>query len=230
LGLAISCYFRLRNAPLQEAREKIKALHAHTAALDPEEISELVELDGPDCNFNGSSDPYSEYKHCAMLEEELHRSISTREFNIGCTHLLGFTVVHGKGCSFIAYGLATHSKALDEPSDWHWYTFCKTQYASNPEYGGIQNFINSHLSVLSTMRKGQELGIISKIHDESGYLEHQDLERLAQTVSSNNALIAAAMGQIKDGAQGTGYALKAPILQFKNFERLEAEGFQPRKS
>ena len=31
---------------------------------------------------------------------------------------------------------------------WHYSTFCKTQYASNPDCGGIPNFIRCHLSVI----------------------------------------------------------------------------------
>jgi hypothetical protein len=60
---------------------------------------------------------------------------------------------------------------------WSWRSFCKTQYASNPQLGGVQGFLRCHLSVIRLLDAAQELGILGEVNDEGGYWERRDARR-----------------------------------------------------
>ena len=34
---------------------------------------------------------------------------------------------------------------------WHWSSFCKTQYASDPRCGGVANFLRCHISIITLL-------------------------------------------------------------------------------
>ena len=54
--------------------------------------------------------------------------------------------------------------------DWHWGSFCKTQYASDPECGGIPNFLRCHITVITLLdRMGKIPGLSISIQDEGCY-------------------------------------------------------------
>lgn len=53
---------------------------------------------------------------------------------------------------------------------WRYSTFCKTQYASDPECGGIPNFIRCHLCVIHLLDRIAKLPTMKvEIHDEGKY-------------------------------------------------------------
>ena len=104
---------------------------------------------------------------------------------------------------------------------WCWSSFCKTQYASNPACGGVQNFLRCHLNVIALLDFAKSLGMVEGVKDEGSYWETRDVEALAREVGSWNEMIAAFAGQFKD-ALGAGVV--SEIANFPNFEHLEARG------
>ena len=104
---------------------------------------------------------------------------------------------------------------------WSWKSFSKTQYASNPECGGVENFLRCHLTVVSLLDHAAKLGVLRKVSDESGFWQNRNVEALAKEVGEWNAQIAGFVGQFKD-ALGTDFV--AEITKFPNFEHLEPEG------
>ncbi len=115
--------------------------------------------------------------------------------------------------------MATH---LD---GWRWGSFCKTQYASNPDCGGINNFLRSHLCVVKLLDFAQRTKLITvEVQDEGGYWEKRDLEKLAGEVGQWNELIAAFSGILHDAADKQGATIESAIMGFPNFEHLEAKG------
>ena len=104
---------------------------------------------------------------------------------------------------------------------WTWGSFCKTQYASNPECGGVQNFLRCHLTVIRMLNHAQELGILASVSDEGDYWQQRNIEALARNVGEWNAMLVAWAGQLKDQL---GDGLLSAITQFPNFEHLEAAG------
>jgi hypothetical protein len=132
---------------------------------------------------------------------------------------------------------------------WHWRSFCKTQYASDPKAGGIPNFLRCHISVITLLDRMAKLpGLKVRIDDEGKYgpstfsddwAEAQNVGRkptyrrhkgqyspaaLAEEVGDWNTMIAGMTGALTDALAGTGIALEAPIKEFVDFERLEFKG------
>ena len=152
------------------------------------------------------------------------------------THVIAFETVPGDGCEPTNFGLCrfpTHIEA-DDPrwpgqrqrlrtglSGWSWSSFCKTQYASNPECGGVQHFLRCHLSVIRMLDHARLLGILEGVSDEGGFWEARDVGALAREVGNWNEMIAGFAGQMKDWF---GKEFVAAITDFSDFEHLEAKG------
>jgi hypothetical protein len=54
------------------------------------------------------------------------------------------------------------------PPGWSWGLFCKTQYASNPDLGGVESFVCCPLSVIRLLDYARELGILGEVSNEGG--------------------------------------------------------------
>ena len=106
-------------------------------------------------------------------------------------------------------------------SGWRWHSFCKTQYATNQNAGGIENFIRCHLAVIRLLDHAKAMGILESVNDESGFWEKRDVKALVETVGDWNRHIAGIVGQFKDQFRDQ---IIAPITRFPDFEHLEAEG------
>lgn len=133
---------------------------------------------------------------------------------------------------------------------WHWNSFCKTQYASNPECGGIPNFLRCHISVITLLDRiaAKVPGVRVRVSDEGHYGAHtrsDDWEEaraagrrptyrrhkglynpaaLAQEVGDWNQFIAGFAGVLGDALAGSGLKMEAGIKDFPNFEQLEFKG------
>jgi hypothetical protein len=134
-------------------------------------------------------------------------------------------------------------------SGWSWGSFCKTQYASDPECGGAPNFLRCHISVITLLERIKKLpGIRVKIKDEGKYgpscystdyeeayaagrkptyRRHKgkyDPKALAKEVGGWNEMIAAMAGAFNDAAKAAGQSVVSPITSFPDFESLEFRG------
>jgi hypothetical protein len=140
----------------------------------------------------------------------------------------GFWIHPGAGCESAAIGLCQYPQSITLPrgrrvrtklAGWSWHSFCKTQYASNPSYGGADHFLRCHVSLIQLFDAAESIGFQVRVSDESGFYNDRDLNRLQSEVESWNKLIAGFVGKLKDSLPGSS---EAPILEFPNFERLEA--------
>jgi len=134
---------------------------------------------------------------------------------------------------------------------WHWSSFCKTQYASDPSCGGIPNFLRCHISVITLLDRIAKIpGVRVRVDDEGkygpstysdDYQEAHEAGRkptyrrhkgryspaeLAKEVGEWNEMIAGFSGALSDALAGSGMDLAAPIKDFADFERLEFRGRQ----
>ncbi len=111
---------------------------------------------------------------------------------------------------------------------WSWSNFCKTQYASNPEYGGMKNFLKCHGLVIELLDIAQDLEILESVYDEGGYWDSRNTQKLSQSVGNYNALVAGVVGGLKTllNQEGIEAQTQAPITDYPNYEYLEAEGEQ----
>ena len=110
-------------------------------------------------------------------------------------------------------------------SGWSWHSFCKTQYASDPHHGGVENFLRCHVGLVTLLDCAAATGQITvEVDDESHYWDRRDPKDLVDTVGEWNQFVAAFAGTIQDLAGRDGATVKAPITRFPDFEHLEARG------
>jgi hypothetical protein len=65
----------------------------------------------------------------------------------------------GPGCESATFGLARYPAKVRVGkrmiatglAGWSWQAFCKTQYASDPRHGGLENFLRCHLGVVALL-------------------------------------------------------------------------------
>ena len=131
-------------------------------------------------------------------------------------------------------------------SGWHYSAFCKTQYASNPECGGVANFVKCHLCVIHLLERIAKLPTIKVEIDDEGkygpsyytddwrvpdpvYSWHEgqyDVQKLVEEVGEWNEMIAAKCGALNDllNSNGSQLGVESPISDFPTFEKLEFNG------
>jgi hypothetical protein len=132
---------------------------------------------------------------------------------------------------------------------WYWSSFCKTQYASNSECGGVPNFLKCHISVITLLERMAKLPGLKVTVDDEGkygpsiysddYKEAYEAGRkptytrhkgkyspvaLANEVGEWNSMIAGLSGALSDALAGSGVQMEAPIKDFPDFEKLEFKG------
>jgi hypothetical protein len=154
------------------------------------------------------------------------------------TQVLAFSTWPGNGCEEANFGLCRFPAMIEiedplrrgarrsiptQLGGWRWRSFCKTQYASSGECGGVANFLRCHLSIIRMLDHARKLGILQNVSDEGGYWKKRDVAALAREVGDMNSGIAGLAGQLKDlfGAK-----IVAAIADFPDYEHLEAKGRQ----
>jgi hypothetical protein len=126
---------------------------------------------------------------------------------------------------------------------WRWGSFCKTQYASDPQCGGIPNFIRCHVGLIYLLDQFAKLSTVKVDIDDEGkygrsyytdepyaakrvYTWHEgkySIPELIQEIGEWNEMIASMFGAMKD-ALPAGAELEGPITNYSNFESLEFKG------
>jgi len=217
MGLNITYEFKL-TATIDQAREIVATLRNLALNLPFAQVEEMVELQGENCIFEMEDleDPYVFLKLRAV---KIVERTKTGVVGKSASYLIAFDTLPGQGCETAAFGLATHSE-IGEVNDWIWTGFCKTQYASNPDYGGKEHFIRCHLTLVKMLDEAQKLGVECKVTDDGNYWETRSISELTAALSSQNVFMAVTMGALKDKLEPFDI-LQAPILDYPNFEHLE---------
>jgi hypothetical protein len=223
MGLTISYKLRSSEQNIDNIHKQVLALQNTAKDLGFMDVGEIIVLKDQECtiDMNGGDDPNIELK---VHGSEITGIDKGGKFSFRHPrYIIGFTLIPGKGCSMADIGFRIYP---DGDQDWTWFGYCKTQYASNPEYGGLENFITSHLKIIDLLDAAQAMGIECDVTDNGNYWESRDRALLVSTVSDNNLFTAAVMGTLKDAATSQKATLNAPILDFPNFEYLEGDGQQ----
>jgi hypothetical protein len=133
-------------------------------------------------------------------------------------------------------------------SGWRYSSFCKTQFASSSDCGGIPNFIRCHLCVIHLLDRIGDLPTVKVETNDEGmygrsyytddpyaaervYTWHDgkyDVKALVQEVGEWNEMLAVQFGAMNDllKASGSELTLESPISAFPDFEHLEFKGQQ----
>jgi len=239
MGLTIHYSLKAQGTEAQ-ARGLIQALHQTAQDLPFKELGQVVELSGEHCDFNKRAQDDALRWLLVQAAESVEVKPEGRQRNTGCTtwynvlpsRLLAFDTWPGEGCEAANFGLCQYPAVADTPrgplktglSGWHWSSFCKTQYASDPRCGGVPNFLRCHLTVIALLDRAKALGCLDHVSDEGDFWEKRNLPALVQEIGSWNEMIAAFGGKLKDLLGDGPLNLESAIAQFPNFERLEAAG------
>ena len=238
MGLTIHWNLRSNTRSPKQAREKIAHLRGRALDLPFEQVGDIVELTGSECDFENCEQDDPNRWLLIQAGQYLERPAAggSYSYNVAPTHVIAFETLPGDGCEAANFGFCKYPVHIevDDPElpgqrkrirtklpGWHWSSFCKTQYASNSECGGVQNFLRCHLSVVSLLDHARTLGILEGVSDEGGFWEARDVQALAQEVGNWNNMIAGFAGQMKDWF---GDQFVAEITNFPDFEHLEAKG------
>ena len=218
-----------------EATAIIDKLRERAMDLPFESVGDVVRFKGKDAQFDNDP-PDSPY---TWLKLQAGETIWSEDGRIGwdcpAQEIVGFQIDVAPGSEWMEIYLATYPKTIlieDERtrrpkrlrtnhSAWSGSGFCKTQYASRPDCGGVPNFLRAHLSVCRLLDHAKELGVLKEVSDEGHFFENRDIPALVSTVADWNAFIAAGAGAIDELVGGKAVA---PIKDYPDFEHLEAQG------
>jgi hypothetical protein len=233
MGLTIHYSLRFPGRDEAEARRLIEQLRQYALGLPFAKVGDLIDLSGAACDCDQEEHEASE--HWLLIQAKKWVARGDHHVGIAPVRVFAFKTSPGEGSESANFGLCLYpavvagagksgrgrSKTGAEPG-WQWSSFCKTQYASNPAHGGVENFLRAHLSIVRLLDHAGKLGILGEVSDESEYWEKRDARALAETVGRWNAVVAGVVGNMKDAAGGED--VQAEITSFPNYEHLEAEG------
>ena len=217
------------------ARKLVEFLHQQAHDLPLKEVGNVVDLSGEECNYDNrdKNDPLRWLliqSHGMVSIEHLPGESKYSSQYVSPKRVIAFTTWPGEGCEESNFGLCQfpatitterHGKIKTKLDGWNFQSFCKTQYASDPNCGGIKNFLRCHLSVIAMLDKAKQLGCLESVSDEGGFWEQRNVEALAKEVGSWNEMMAAFGGKLKDLLGGD---IEMPIADFPDYERLELAG------
>lgn len=250
MGLTIHYSFRSDAVTYREAKQQVLALREAALGAGFKEVGPLWHRKGKKaCD----PDACPEEERWLLIQAGAYLDIPVAggacSIPVRPKEVVAFSTLPGPGCEPANFGLCRFPESITVPDiprlrpalgkagpwelptrlkGWRWRSFCKTQYANDPQCGGVKNFLRCHLGVCHVLDKAQELGILHEVVDEGEYWERRDLEALAREVAHWDEFIAACVGQLKDQLAAAANTVKigvaAPILSRPDFEHLEARG------
>jgi hypothetical protein len=231
MGLTIQYSLHSGSRSIDEARRLVGALRHRALGLSFQQVSEILDLSGDACDYEKQDRDRPHRWLLIQANQPIERDDYT--YNVAPTRLIAFSTLPGEGSEPANFGLCRYPRTIAGyprhgvkqvrtglPLGWFWRSFCKTQYASNPQTGDVENFLRCHLSVIRLLDEAEKLGMLQTVFDEGGYWTKRDVEALVKEVGEWNAMVAGFVGGMKDLIGG----IAAEITKFPNFEHLEAKG------
>lgn len=226
MGLTIHYSLQSASRTPAKARQLVEQLRQKALDLPFKEVGEIVEVNGDTADLDklDRDDP----TRWLLIQAGQYLERDGRHYRITPTQVVAFSTLPGDGSEEANFGLAVYPKTIEidgkrvrtNLGNWSWSSFCKTQYASNPDVGGVENFLRSHLAVVKLLDAAAENGILKEVSDEGDYWEKRDIKALAAEVGDWNTMVAGWAGRLKDSF-GDGVA--SEIAKYPDFEHLEAK-------
>ena len=152
----------------EDARALVEKLRNRARDLPFAEVGEIIELQGePELSADNldHDDPNRWMKIQAryFLQYEIDGKESYDL--ISPEHLIAFTIDPGDGCEPANFGLCRYPTTIIDNGrqvrtklvGWRWRSFSKTQYASNPDCGGLPNFLRCRVGLVKLLDYAREL-------------------------------------------------------------------------
>jgi hypothetical protein len=250
MGLTLYYEWKIKT-DLPAARRMIEKFRGLALKLPFDEVSEIYEQDPPDGKY--VFEPYDhEFREGGLYLSRKRQDGEDELVHVPGLHAV-FFLVRVEGAESASIGLATHPPVVVHREDvierdedgvrthhigkgdpiefptrrrgyYSWHSFCKTQYAGNPQLGGEANFLKAHLSLIELLDQIQAAGLKVRVRDDTHYARHRDVDRLLRSLREWDAIIAHFAGRLGDMLGDQAGSLAAPIKQRPDFEHLEAKG------
>lgn len=235
MGLTIHYSLQAESASVDKARQLVEQLRQRALDLPFHEVGEVVELARNECDFEQSEG--DELHRWLLIQAATFVERGDNYFRVTPKKIIAFSTWPGEGCELANFGLCRYPQWISVEGatrrirtglyGWCWSSFCKTQYASDPNCGGLEHFLNCHLAVVKLLDHAASLGLVKEVNDEGGYWTNRDVEKLASEVGDWNTMIAGWAGRLKDAFGGQ---VVSEIEKFPNYEHLEAKGRDERRT
>jgi len=216
MGLTIHYNLKSTTRSPKKARKLVAHLRGRALDLPSANVDDIVELSGEECDFDkrDQDDPlrWLLIQACQYVERPASGG-RVRRYRVAPTHVIAFGTLPGEGCEQANWGLCRYPTHIEVANPdlpwrtkrirpglpgWRWSSFCKTQYSSNSQYGGVENFLRCHLAVIRMLDHAQTLGILEEVCDEGEFWRNRDIRALAKQVGDWNEMTAAFAGELKD--------------------------------
>ena len=218
--MGVMIHYELQAEPQSHTaiRQLVEELRTKALELPFTTIGDVVEFKGTAADFENykRADPLCGLRFSA---NEIYRP-DGQAFDVKPVHIIVFSTIPGNGCEAASFGLALHSDAVENDriqtklQGWYWRGYCSTDRASNPDCGGMENFLRCHLAIVQLLDHAAELGILKDILDEGGYWSKRNINELAAEVTRWNCLLAG----ITDES-----VVESEIAKLPTFGYLDAE-------
>lgn len=187
MGLCINYDLRAHTFSYKRAKQIVEKLHGKTLDLAFKEVSEIVELSGDVCNadhFNPDSDLRNmifQAERTVLRGDQCHV--------VQPEKIIAFSAWPGLGSEPAHFGLAIYPATIfvlgksvrTGIKGWCWSSSCHTHHASEDEFGGIPNFIRSHLNIVKVLDFAAEIEVLGSVLDETGYWTNRSMEALGKS-------------------------------------------------
>jgi hypothetical protein len=231
--MGLSIHYRLTTDLVEPAdiRRLLDGVRQFALDLPLESVGEIVEFTAADGD-PADDKTLDETERWLRIQSEWHVNIGDTYRTVAPTHGIAFSTWPGAGSEPANFGFCTFPEYADFQGQrlptarpgWSWSSGCKTQYASNPDCGGVAHFLRCHLTIVKILDFIQATGLTKvEVVDEGGYWEQRDPHALVREIGKWNELIAGFAGGLKDAL---GSQVEAAITDFANFEHLEAKGLE----
>ena len=168
MGLTIHYSLASDAASPEDARALLDKLRNRALDLPFAEVGEIVEVQGkpaydPDNFDHDEQHRWLKIQACNLLQ---YKSKGQEYWaRVAPEHLIAFTIDPGDGCENANFGFCRYPKTIisggkrvrSKLDGWRWSSFCKTQYASNPDCGGLNNFLKCHVGLVRLLDYAGEI-------------------------------------------------------------------------
>ncbi|MCX5659641.1 MAG: hypothetical protein NTW19_07955 [Planctomycetota bacterium] len=222
MGLTLHYSLHSNSRSVTDVRKLLSMFRLRALDLAFREVGEFIELKDDACNFDrlAQDDP----SRWLLIQASQSITRSGRCFNVPPNHVIAFRTWPGIGCEPANFGLCRFPATIKDGhrlvqtglTGWTWSSFCKTQYASNPEAGGVENFLRCHLSLIKMLDYAKAIGILADVDDEGEFWKRRDVKALAGEVGDWNTMPTGWVDRLKTVLGKEVEAAIAKPLDFKN--------------
>ena len=231
MGLTIHYRLTTELTNPKDVRQLVETIRQHALDLPFKEVGDVKEFKGDETDFRSGD----EKDRWLKIQSSGYVAAGRGMLAVAPLHVIALPTWPGEGCEPANFGFCTYPAFFPAPpkgkrvptrlTGWRWTSFCKTQYASDPKAGGVQNFLRCHLCVVKMLDFIKQTGLVTvEVKDEGEYWKKRDLLALGKEVSEWNDLVAGLVSEFRTEAEGK--SIEAPITGFPSFEHLEAKGLE----